>query len=254
MWLADDSAGSVYVAQLSGFTPKPVSTAPINEIFARYTITSDAFAYTYREGDNQFYVITFPSVNNGLGATWAYDTKLQMWHERQVNSPAYPTVSNPVSSRDYPDFYTSYNGLHVVGNSNRALAYMSQSYATEVDGVTALRRIRTCQHFDATDYTLFIKEVQIDIQAGVGLNSSQLGSLPQSAIEPLATLEISRDQGNTWITVGANSMGIMGDYLKRLIFRNLGRTRDSLTLRLTMSDAVPTYIMGATANIIKGNK
>jgi len=253
-WLADDAAGSIYVAQLTGFTAKPVSTSPINEVLARYTITNDAFAYTYREADNQFYVITFPSVNGGLGATWAYDVRLQQWHERRVKNPAYPTISNPPSTRDYPEFCVSYRHEHVVGNSNQSLAYMSQDYATEVDQVTALTRIRTCQSASANDYTLFWKELQIDIQAGVGLNPGSLNGLPTSAIEPLATLEVSRDNGYTWVTVGANSMGKMGQYLKRLIFRNLGRARDNWTFRLTISDAVQTYIMGATANVIKGSK
>lgn len=254
IWLADDIAGSIYVAALIGYNPQPISTAPINEIFARYTVVSDAFAYTYREGDNQFYVITFPSVNNGLGATWAYDTKLKMWHEKFVLNPSYPTLSNPPSSRDFPDFYASYNGLHIVGNSNKQLAYMSQNYATEIDATTALRRIRTCQHVQAGGNTIFINELQIEIETGVGINDGQLGRLPSSAVDPLATLEISRDAGNTWVTVGSNSIGKMGEYLKRLVFRNLGRARDTVTFRLTISDAVPTYIMGAWANMIKGLK
>lgn len=42
MWLASDNAGKAYVAALSGYTPKPVSTTPVNEALERYSTISDA--------------------------------------------------------------------------------------------------------------------------------------------------------------------------------------------------------------------
>jgi hypothetical protein len=39
----------------------------------------DAVAYTYQIEGHEMYVVTFPSVGNGL--TWVYDLATQSWHK-----------------------------------------------------------------------------------------------------------------------------------------------------------------------------
>src|SRR5262249_2005087 len=130
MWLAKDAAGKAYVAALSSYSTKVLSTPPLNEAMERYGTISDAFGYTYREADQQFYSLTFPSA----GVTWVLDVATGMWHQRSV-----------MGGRDLPDHYANWNDLHVVGDSSGKLWLMSQDYQTDNEG-NGLTRIRTCQH------------------------------------------------------------------------------------------------------------
>lgn len=242
-FLASDIAGKAYVAAFNSYDTKVISTPPINEAIERYTTVSDAFAYAYREGDNHFYVITFPSA----GVTWAYDIKMDMWHKRSINGGA-----------DLPLCCVLWQGIQIVGDANGNLYQMSQNYSYYSIGNTGvdkpMQRSRTAAHINAEGKTLFINELWVDIQSGGGfITDSALVPQP-TAIAPLATLEISRDFGRTWVTVGTRSMGKLGQYQKRLIWRNLGRFRQNATFRITITDPVITFILGAKATIKVGNK
>lgn len=243
VWLASDLQGKAYVAALQGYGTKVLSTPPINEAFERYSIVSDALAYSYREGDGLFYVITFPSA----GVTWAYDVKMDMWHKRSINGGV-----------DLPVAYVSWQGNNVVGDMNGSLYLMSQNYGTYSNPTgtlnTPLTRIRTTSHINADGMTMFLNELWIDIQAGFGFIVDPLLNPQPTAAAPLATLEVSKDYAHTWHTVGVRSMGAVGQYLKRLLWRNLGRFRQNITFRLTITDPTPTYIMGARAKITPGSK
>lgn len=231
-WLASDAAGKAFVAALSGYTPRMLSTPPMNEAMERYQTVNDAFAHAYREGDNHFYCLTFPSAD----VTWVIEPKTGWVHQRSVNG-----------GRDLPDHYVLYRGRHLVGDSTGKLYWMSQDYSTDADG-NGLRRVRACQHLAADGATMFVDELTVDVESGVGLLPVQQGD------EPLATLEVSRDGGRTWTSVGTQPMGAIGEYKTRLTWRRLGRFRTRATFRLTVSDPVRTYILGAWAQIRAGLK
>lgn len=243
IWLAQDFAGKAFVATLQGYGAKPISTPPINEAIERYSKISDAFGYTYREGDNQFYVLTFPTAN----ATWVYDVKMDMWHERSINGGA-----------DLPTAYVNWQGNHVVGDKFGNLLLLSQNYSSYYDGSTGkdfpLTRVRTCQHLNAEGKSMFINELWIDMQVGSGFYTDPNLATQPTATAPLATLEVSKDYGNKWIVVGTRSLGVQGKYPTRVLWRNLGRFRQNATFRLTVTDPVATFITGAKATIKTGVK
>jgi hypothetical protein len=244
IWLADDEAGSPYIAALQGYSPKPISTPPMNEALARYSTVSDAWAYSYREADNQFYVITFPTAN----ATWAYDLKLGMWHEREYNG-----------GKDLPTAYFTWGSYHIVGDADGNLWLMGQEYSqagvTNPFGITDGNpphwppiRTRTSPHLDGDGRYMFLDEFEIIFEAGPGQNSAL-----STAEDPQATLFISRDKGRTFVNVGTRKMGKIGQYRQRLAWPRLGRARH-FTFRLTISDPVRTYILGANAKIRMATK
>lgn len=243
IWLASDIAGSPYIASLEGYAAKPISTPPINEALARYTYAQlqAAFAWAYREGDNHFYCITI------AGVTWCYDIKMDMWHKRSVGGGA-----------DLPQAYVFWQGNHVVGDTLGNLYLMSQNYSTYGNGAgnndIALTRTRTCQHLIANGMTAFIQELQIDMQVGYGFVPDANLAVEPVAVAPLVTLQVSRDFGNIWHTVGTRSLGAVGKYTQRVIFRNLGRFRKAATFRLIISDPVAVFITGARANVKVGTK
>jgi hypothetical protein len=249
-FLASDIAGKAYVAFLNGYSTEPISTAPINEKLERYSTVSDAFAYTYREGDNQFYVITFPTAQ----ATWACDIKTKQWHERQYNGGA-----------DLPSFYITWNGLHVVMDSTGNFYLMSQDYPPTGEVFLSVTipspRVRTCQHFMNDGKTSFIEELHAEMECGLldaqiqqyGIDIANYGNNGNDN-PPQVTLEISRDGGHVWHNVGMRSLGKMGQYLTRVIWRKLGRFRTYATFRVTITDPCRPYLLGAWATIKGGLK
>jgi hypothetical protein len=242
-FLASDIAGKAYVGAFNSYDTKVISTPPINEAIERYTTISDAFAYAYREGDNHFYVITFPSAN----ATWAYDIKMDMWHKRSIAGGA-----------DLPVACVLWQGIQIVGDSAGNLYQMSQDFSYYSVGNTGvdnpMQRSRTTAHLNSEYKTLFINELQVNIQMGDGFISDSKLSPQPTASAPLVTLQVSRDFGNTWRTIGTRSMGVQGAYQQRLIWRNLGRFRQNATFRLNITDPVKVFIIGAEAKIKVGVK
>lgn len=238
MFLASDIAGSPFFATLAGYSPKPVSTPPINEFLARLTLPQlqAAYSWAYREADNHFYCCTVG------GVTWCYDRKMDMWHKRSVAGGA-----------DLPQAYVYWQGNHVVGDAKGNLYLMSQNYSWYGNGSEQndipLTRTRTCQHIVAGGMTALIRELQIDFQVGYGFTPDQNLVNQPVVSAPLITLQISRDFGNIWTTIGTRSLGVVGAYTQRVIFRNLGRFRKAATFRVIISDPVAVFITGARADI-----
>ena len=88
---------------------------------------------------------------------------------------------------------------------------------------------RTAQH-----------SLQLDMETGVGINIGQ-GSDPQ------VMLRWSDDGGHTWSNEHWVSVGKIGEFYRRAIWRRLGMTlkiRDRV-YEVSMTDPVKTAIMGA---------
>lgn len=245
MFLASDPHNKAYVAVMNGYEIDVVSTPPMNEAMERYAAVNDAYAYSYREGDNLFYIITFPTAN----VTWAYEVTTKMWHKRSINGGA-----------DLPLAYVLWQGQHIVGDANGNLYIMSQNYSyysQYIGGIVKdypLSRVRTTAHLNDQGKSIFINELWVDMQVGSGfITDSNLATQP-TAPSPLATLEVSKDYGNTWTVVGTKSLGVQGNYTQRVIWRRLGRFRQNATFRLTVTDPLSTYILGAKADIRAGVK
>jgi hypothetical protein len=82
--------------------------------------------------------------------------------------------------------------------------------------------------------------LQLDCESGVGLNLGQ-GSDPQ------VMLRFSDDGGHTWSNEHWKSMGKIGEYYKRVMWRRLGMTtklRDRV-YEVSGTDPVKIAIMGA---------
>lgn len=69
--------------------------------------------------------------------------------------------------------------------------------------------------------------------------------------EPQLMLEWSDDNGKTWSNQHFASMGRVGEYRKRVIFRRLGQARDRI-YRVSISDPVKRVITGAVLDAAAG--
>lgn len=248
IWLASDKDGKATVAALEGYTPKSLSHPPLEEFLERQTAENLAAAYgfSYREGDTLFYVLTLPT------GSWACDVKTGQWHERDEVDGKCPVT-----------FCVMQNAKRIIGTSTGLLAYMSQDYSqgyyntfydSDSRAPSAVIRSRTGPHLSLNGRNIFLHELEFEMETGVGVNEGPragFGSFKTPLEDPQVTLEISRDRGRTWKSAGTKPLGKTGEYKTRVVWRNLGRSK-WFTFRLSISDPVRTYIMGARWRVTAG--
>ena len=85
---------------------------------------------------------------------------------------------------------------------------------------------------------IFMPRFEIEVECGDGIPDD-----PETP--PVMMLEWSKDGGVTWSTLQPpRSMGLIGQYIKRLRWLNLGNSR-TWVFRLTCTDNVRRYVIGA---------
>jgi len=230
-FLGSDARGRGLVYRINGYTPARISNNALEYAIQSYGNITDAIGYTYQQGGHPFYVLIFPSA----GATWVYDVSTQLWHERAG-------FSNGQFTRHRSNCQMSFNDQIVVGDyqDGRVYAFDLDVFA---DGGQIQRWLRSWRALPTGQNTLkrtAQHSLQLDCETGVGLNSGQ-GSDPQ------AMLRWSDDGGHTWSNEHWKSMGAIGNYGFRTIWRRLGMTekiRDRV-YEVSGTDPVKIAIMGA---------
>jgi hypothetical protein len=238
-WLGTDARGQGIVYRANGYTGQRVSTHAIEYAIAQYGNISDAVAYTYQQEGHAFYVLTFPNGN----ATWVYDVATQAWHERAG-------WDNGAFTRHRSNCQCNFGGNIIVGDyengniyvfdldvyaDNSGIQKWLRSWRAIPTGQNNLKR--TSQH-----------TLQLDCEAGVGINNGQ-GSDPQ------VMLRWSDDGGHTWSNEYWQSIGKIGQYFKRVIWRRLGMTlklRDRV-YEVSGTDPVKIAIVGAEVYVTPTN-
>ena len=234
-WLGADARGNGIVYRANGYTGQRVSTHAIEFAIQSYPTISDAIAYTYQQEGHAFYVLLFPTGN----ATWVYDVATGAWHERAG-------FSNGQFMRHISNCQMNYNNEIVVGDYANGNIYafdldVHADNGAEQKWLRSWRALppgqnnltRTAQHV-----------VQLDCESGVGLNTGQ-GSNPQ------VMLRWSDDGGHTWSNEHWASMGGIGAYGTRVIWRRLGMTeklRDRV-YEVSGTDPVKIAIIGAELTV-----
>ena len=230
-WLGSDARGRGIVYRANGYTPARISTNAVEYAIQSYGNITDAIGYTYQQDGHPFYVLIFPSAN----ATWVFDVSTQLWHERAAfqdgefvrhRSNCQMSFNDEIVVGDYEDGRVYAFDLEVYADDDQIQKWL-RSWRALATGQNNLKR--TAHH-----------SLQLDAQTGVGLNSGQ-GSDPQ------VMLRWSDDAGHTWSNEHWKSMGAIGGYGYRTIWRRLGMTekiRDRV-YEVSGTDPVKIAIMGA---------
>lgn len=238
IWLGEDKI--VYIAQ--GYAPQRISTHPLEQEFSSYSTISDAYAYSYTQDGHKFYVLTFPTA----GKTWVYDMSTGLWHRRK----SYNITRHRVSS------YRWCFGKHLVGDyaNGNVYEYSRHSYT---DNGAPIERIRSTPYVHSNQKPFTINRLQVHMDMGQGL----VGTVdPSTVTDPLAiadgqfpyvSLEYTKDGGRTWSTKKLASVGPIGDYSRRAIWRRLGKAYN-IAFRLTDTSPTPGAIIDAVADISPG--
>jgi hypothetical protein len=263
-WLGRDRRGQGIVYRANGYAGVRISTHAVEWQIQQYADMSDAIGYTYQQDGHSFYVLVFPSANT----TWVYDAATQAWHERAG-------FVNGNFTRHRSNCQMAFNNKIVVGDfqngniyafdlddfsDNGGVQKWLRSWRALPTGQNNLRR--TAQH-----------TLQLDCESGVGLNGyvlpeviylqtenddfliteasdyliAEQETVATQGADPQVMLRFSDDGGHTWSNEHWKSMGKIGEYYKRVMWRRLGMTtklRDRV-YEVSGTDPVKIAIMGA---------
>lgn len=161
--------------------------------------------FAYEDEGHTFCVITFRDC-----AAWVYDVALGEWHERAEGVTLDPWSATTA---------TKFNGEWYCGRDDASL-FQFAKIGTDDNGPL----IR-----EATSRTLH--------QDGQRFSVSELELFPRQGFQSASIeLEISRDGGLVWTPPKVRTIGPVGNYAGRVIWRNLGQCRQ-ITARVRFSEA-----------------
>lgn len=276
-YVSRNNRGQAQIMQMNGYIPQRISTHAVENTLVNQVI-DDAISWTYQLEGHEVYVVTFPSIGvNGL--TWAYDSTTQMWHKWLY------TASDNTYQRHRGNCCANFQGMVLVGDYANGKIYMLDKTNFTDDGQN-VRRLRRAPHLVTDLQRQYFDEFQIQFQPGVGTTglSEPTGDIfvdspyiiyPDAVFtigpfqtyviglqatlnndvtttNPQAMLRWSNDGGSTWSKEYWVSIGKMGKYKNRAIWRRLGMARDRI-FEVSITDPVNAVIVSANLKAYGGD-
>ena len=269
--------GQGQIMQIEGYKPTRISTHAVEQTLVNQYI-DDAIGWTYQLEGHECYVVTFPT----LQLTWVYDATTQMWHKWLYlnNLGEYERHRGQCSA--------VFQGMVLCGDyANGSIYELDPENYT--DNGQNIKRLRRAPHLVADFQRQYFDELQIQFQPGVGFTglSTSSAAIPGSIYlgdtyaiaenetltipfdgvyilgiadiaanittnNPQAMLRWSNDGGSTWSKEYWVSIGTIGRYKNRAIWRRLGMARDRI-FEVSMTDPVKTVIVSANLKASAGD-
>lgn len=210
------ASGGFQVYWISGYVPKPISTPELDAIINGYADVSDAVAFTYMLSGHPMLQVNFPTAMK----SWLYDATSGLWS---------PLEYGLYGARHRGELQLNFLTRTLIADYSNGNIYELNPETYTDNGEAIAREIVSRHVFRANDRVV-IDELYVDMETGVGLASGQ-GSDPQ------AMLQYSKDNGNTWSAILSTTIGAIGAYLTRVVWRRLGVARD-WTFKIRVTDPV----------------
>ena len=228
--LFKNKLGGVNVSRLSGFSLTRLSNSDIETILSPASNLQTGVGFSFMTGGHPLYVLNLPDASISL----MYDGASGLWSELQSYGHTHFRGTKFASFLDR---------LCVADHHSGDIWQFDTS--TYDDAGDPLSMEVWSKHIWQDDKYLSIDRVQIDVESGVGTATGQ-------GANPVMDLQVSKDGGNTFFSVGYGSMGAIGQYTQRVKWSTLGAARDWV-LKLVITDPVKRIITGATAEISGGS-
>lgn len=220
-WLGIGRNGGAIGWRANGYSPVRVSNHAIEWAWSKYPSKgTDAIGFSYRDQGHSFWVLRFPSANNGFGATWVYDAATQMWHERGSWTG---TGGFNGFTADRAGFHSYGFNQFLVGDWGNGNIY-SMSVTTPTENGGNIRRLRRTPPISSENDWVFHQELVLNIEAGLGPEPPFQGA--NGPIGPQIMVRWSDDGGKTWSNEHWIDCGPVGAYKTRVQLNRLGRSRD----------------------------
>lgn len=273
-YLSHNNRGQGMVMQMNGYMPQRISTHAVENTLVNQYI-DDAVAWTYQLEGHECYVLSFPT----LDLTWVYDSTTQMWH-KWLYTDAYN-----VYHRHRGNCCAVFHGMVLVGDHSNGKIYELDRNNYTDDG-QEVRRLRRAPHLVTDLQRQYFDEFQIQFQPGVGTTGVSVATsaiyiqspyiiYPDASLTigaqdnvilgiqntinptdtttyPQAMLRWSNDGGSTWSREYWVTIGQMGKYKNRAIWRRLGMARDRV-FEVVVTDPVKAVIVSANLKASAGD-
>lgn len=224
-YLGQSEKGGYCVLTMDQYKPVEISSRAISYQLSLMTSVSDAFGYCYRQLGHEFYVLTFPTD----AKTFMYDTSTGLWSELQ----SYVSGSY---TRDISNCHVYAYGKNLVGDYASGKIFYLDPTVYQENGVQILRRIVTPPGY-VEGKKLFVDRLQVDLQTGVGSNLT-------------VDMAMSKDSGQTYTSFTSQSIPAAGG---RMFWSRLGMTQTAITFKLSTTSNSKFCVLGAVAELRKGN-
>ncbi len=227
VWIAPDK--TVRLAQ--GYSPKVISSNAVSRDIARVTDPTSIVGWSYEDEGYAHYVMS-----SSLW-TWEFQMHLETghgaWHERKSAG----------LDRWVGEYGALFENKIICGHYNAGTLYQIDKDTHDEDGSDLIMTVQT-PIVHAWPRRLEIASIHADFAAGVGLNAAAPN------LDPQVSLQLSHDGGNTWRNELTKSLGQMGQYNTRQVWRRLGITNaDGVTIKLSCSAAVARSLSGIAGDI-----
>jgi hypothetical protein len=222
IFLSQSPEGQVQFVKAQGLSAEVVSDDDLEHIINGFDEVSDAVAFSYQKGSHVFYQVSFPTANR----SFLFDNSTGIWSEVQTTESVIPV-------RHTANLATYYNGQTLVSDYATNQVYSLSDTAYTDNGAIMPREIIT-RHVLSNHNRIRISLLYLDMETGVGLQTGQ-------GFDPQIMLQYSKDNGRTWSAERWVSLGKVGLYMTRVLWRRFGSTRVA-TFRIRMTDPVKFVI------------
>jgi hypothetical protein len=240
-WCAQNAQGRArFVAAVEGQV-QAISTDAIDFALTQATDLTDVEALGYWQEGHFFAIWTVPTAGN-CGRTFAFDSKEQLWHERG----SYDALLGVFYRWRVRRICSTAQGLICGDYATSDLYQLDLDTFTENGAM--IRRVRRAPYLSGDAQIAFVDQVELGAQVGIGLSSGQ-------GLAPTVLARVSRDGAMTWTPTVSATLGAMGQYGTRAVWRRLGRVRlDRFVLEVSITDPVRVaFGPGLQLRLTQGN-
>ena len=221
-----------------------ISTNAIDKEIQKFTDdeVSKSFAMTYSEHGQFFAIFTFESTIIS-SRTFVYNATASalsggsVWFELQ---------SGVTDNRWQVASILSAHGKLLVSDLTRSLIGELDKDTINYYGDPIFRSMTT-KPFENIGVSFFAGEFEATFESGVGLTTGQ-------GADPQVRMDFSDDGGRTFSSEFSRSIGKIGEYNHRSIWRRQGRFPVSRTIRLTITDPVKANLLRLAATAETGTQ
>lgn len=223
--------------KMVGNSPVKIATQAIESIIQDSTDAEqkEIFATTYSDKTGTFVAFHFKNRVMVYDAQASALSGSPKWHERKSKDSLGRSVLWRVNG-----IINAYGQTLVTDNQDGRIGQIENETYTEYgDSMTS---IAATMPFSAQGRDVFFSEMELTCESGVG-------NITSPGDEPLVSREFSDDGGFTFDNQTFRSLGKIGDYKRRQIWRREGHAERYRVYRFTMADPVKKVIIKLEANI-----
>ena len=257
MFVGRDDRGTATIGMIQGYQYIRLSTHAVENTLQDVYV-GDAIAFTQQLMGHEMYVVTFPTAD----LTWVFDYSTKLWHK-------WLSWENGEFHRHRANCGAFFNGENLVGDYENGSIY-EVNLEVYTDNGNTIRRVRRCPHLVSDLQRFYFHELQIQFQPGVGLVNNlnpfyavagiAIAGLAiagssnptTSGVDPQAMLRWSNDGGSTYSNEHWTSIGQIGAYKNRAMWRRLGYARDRI-FEVVVTDPVKAVIVSANLKASVGD-